>query len=73
MYTAFVYEDSSVLSLSLVVEYWNCGSSVPYRFASARLVNSSWTGAHIKALWGGTAEVLYPPTDLEKFKSGVVE
>lgn len=39
------------------------------RCADLVLVNSSWTQGHIKSLWGCEAYVVYPPCDIESFKS----
>lgn len=44
-----------------------------YGFAGRRadlvLVNSSWTKDHIKSLWGTEVHVVYPPCDVDSFKS----
>lgn len=39
------------------------------RCADLVLVNSSWTREHIKTLWNCEAHVVYPPCDVESFKS----
>jgi len=39
------------------------------RRADLVLVNSSWTQAHISSLWKTKAHVVYPPCDVESFKS----
>lgn len=43
---------------AFAMAYGACG-----RCASAVAVNSSWTQAHIAALWGGEPAVVYPPCD----------
>lgn len=39
------------------------------RRADLVMVNSSWTQKHIESLWNKEAHVVYPPCDVESFKS----
>ena len=43
---------------AFALAYGACG-----RCASAVAVNSTWTQGHVRALWGGDPEVVYPPCD----------
>lgn len=45
---------------AFALAYGACG-----RCASAVAVNSSWTKAHVDALWGTSADIVYPPCDVD--------
>ena len=45
---------------AFALAYGACG-----RCASAVAVNSSWTKAHVDALWGTSADVVYPPCNVD--------